>query len=95
MKNRNEEKIKEILDCNICEYSLYDDGCPQCKLKQAVLKMAEWKDERIKQFFVEHVDVPFDGEITESGPYAKDYLNWMEERFKAAEDFFEKYKQFE
>lgn len=43
----NENDLKELLDCSICEYNLYEDGCPECKMKQLALKVAAKEKEKM------------------------------------------------
>lgn len=43
----NKDELKELLDCSICEYNLYEDGCPDCKMKQLALKVAAKEKEKM------------------------------------------------
>lgn len=91
----NESKAKEIANND----DLYGDYENKSEVEQcciAALKMAEWKDERLKQFFIERITTDYNGRYGEDGsPIASDYLDWVLESKKAAEALFEAYKNFE
>lgn len=91
----NESKAKEIANND----DLYGDYENKSEVEQcciAALKMAEWKDERLKQFFIERVTTDYNGRLGEDdSPIASDYLDWLTESKKAAEALFEAYKNFE
>ena len=42
--------LKELLDCSVCEYSLYEDGCPDCKMKKLALKTEEETLKKVEDF---------------------------------------------
>ena len=42
--------LKELLDCSICEYNLYEDGCPDCKMKKLALKTEEETLKKVEDF---------------------------------------------
>lgn len=52
----NEEKTKEILDCENCKKQLFIGGVkcpPACADYNDLIKMAQWKDEQVKQLLIE------------------------------------------
>lgn len=49
---KNEDKVKEILECEKCHLHKEHTICDNCFDKGLLLKMAEWKDERVKSCFV-------------------------------------------
>lgn len=91
----NETKAKEIAN-NDDLYGDYENksDVEQCCI--AAMEMAKWKDERLKQFFIERITTDYNGRYGEDGsPIASDYLDWVMESKKAAEALFEAYKNFE
>ena len=45
----NEEKVKEILECEKCHLHKTHTICDNCFDKGLLLKMAQWKDEQVRQ----------------------------------------------
>lgn len=91
----NETKAKEIAN-NDDLYGDYENksDVEQCCI--AAMEMAKWKDSCLKQFLTERISIDYNGRFGEDGsPIASDYLDWVMESQKAAEDFFEAYKNFE
>ena len=53
---KNEEKAKEILDCENCKKQLFIGGVkcpPTCADYNDLMKMAQWKDEQFKHLLIE------------------------------------------
>ena len=46
---KNEEKVKEILECKKCHLHKEHKICDNCFDKELLLKMAQWKDEQFKE----------------------------------------------
>jgi hypothetical protein len=47
---------------------------------------AEWMLERACEWIKSHIDIPYEGRMTEDGPVAIDYINYATERLKYAEE---------
>lgn len=93
--NNNKKLAASILqeiDCRFCEYK----NCCRPNCEFGLLKMAELKDKALKEFLLTHMDIPYTGSYGENGhPLALDYIEWVEEKDKKAQEMFEKYKEYE
>lgn len=103
MKDANTEKAKNIAAEIMSDYP-QKEWCPITEsvnsLRQLVysacLMMAEAKDAALKQFLIEHISTDAVVETNEDGePYADSFIAAGEARLKAAEEVFNRYKQFE
>lgn len=47
---------------------------------------AEWMMKRACEWIKSHIDVPYEGKITEEAPDAIDYINYAKERLECAEE---------
>lgn len=85
----NEELIDKISE-DIPEY------CDKKSYCEGALRVAKFKDDALKEFLLLHIDIPYTGEYGEDGsPLALDYIEWMEEKNKKAQEIFEKFKEYE
>lgn len=99
MRDANTEKAREISKKLGTKYEddqfrIVADSRPECYT--AALEMAEAKDAVLKQFLIEHISTDAVVETNEDGePYADSFIAAGESRLKAAEEVFNRYKQFE
>ena len=95
MKNKNIEKALEISNLwkrDECESPSQDE----CIAYDAAIRMADAKDAALKQFLIEHISTDAVVETNDDGePYADSFIAAGEARLKAAEEVFNRYKQFE
>ena len=64
--NNNEEKVQEILHCENCKKQLFIGGVkcpPTCTDYNDLMKMAQWKDEQIKQEIIDRTLLNYDESI--------------------------------
>ena len=47
---------------------------------------AEWMLEKACEWIKSHIDIPYEGRMTEEGPVAIDYINYATERLEYAEE---------
>lgn len=69
-------------------YSPWGEGCVEYTQTDALLRKA-------KEWFIEHVNIPQDVATNEDGePLADSYINYAKERFNAANEMFENFKNY-
>ena len=99
MRDANTEKAREISKkCGMKyeddQFRIVADSRPDCYA--TALEMAEAKDAALKQFLIEHISTDAVVETNENGePLAESFIAAGEARLKAAEEVFNRYKQFE